>query len=41
MWIVQEGLKSGEVIVAEGALKVSPGMVVDPKPFKGNPEPAK
>jgi membrane fusion protein (multidrug efflux system) len=28
MWIVEEGLKSGEVIVAEGALKVRPGMVV-------------
>jgi len=38
MWIVEEGLKSGEVIVAEGALKVRPGMVVDPKPFTGNPE---
>jgi RND family efflux transporter MFP subunit len=41
MWIIEEGLKSGEVIVAEGALKVRPGMVVDPKPFTGNPEPAK
>jgi hypothetical protein len=38
MWIVEEGLKSGEVIVAEGALKIRPGMVVDPKPFTGNPE---
>ena len=41
MWIVEEGLKSGEVIVAEGTLKIRPGMVVDPKPFTGNPEPAK
>jgi multidrug efflux pump subunit AcrA (membrane-fusion protein) len=41
MWIVGEGLKSGEVIVAEGTLKVRPGMVVAPKPFTGNPEPAK
>jgi RND family efflux transporter MFP subunit len=41
MWVVDEGLKSGEVIVAEGTLKVRPGMVVDPKPFRGNPEPAR
>ena len=32
-WVVDEGLKAGEVIVAEGTLKVRPGMVVDPKPF--------
>ena len=33
MWVVEEGLKRGEMIVAEGTLKVQPGMVVTPKPF--------
>ena len=33
MWVVEEGLKPGEVIVAEGTLKVQPGMIVTPKPF--------
>ena len=33
MWIVDEGLNPGDVIVAEGTLKVQPGMVVSPKPF--------
>ena len=33
MWVVEEGLKPGEMIVAEGTLKVQPGMVVTPKPF--------
>jgi membrane fusion protein (multidrug efflux system) len=33
MWIIEDGLKPGEVIVAEGTLKVQPGMVVSPKPF--------
>ena len=33
MWVVEEGLKPGDVIVAEGTLKVQPGMIVTPKPF--------
>ncbi|HEV8369647.1 MAG TPA: efflux RND transporter periplasmic adaptor subunit [Pyrinomonadaceae bacterium] len=41
MWVVDEGLKSGDVIVAEGTLKVRPGIVVDPKPFASNPEQTK
>jgi membrane fusion protein (multidrug efflux system) len=32
-WIVSEGLKPGERVVAEGVQKVRPGMLVDPKPF--------
>lgn len=32
-WIVEEGLKAGDSIVAEGTLKVRPGMTVSPKPF--------
>jgi RND family efflux transporter MFP subunit len=39
-WIVSEGLKPGERVVAEGVQKVRPGMQVNPKPFaeevKGN-----
>lgn len=39
-WIVSEGLKHGERVVAEGVQKVRPGMQVNPKPFaeaaKGN-----
>jgi membrane fusion protein (multidrug efflux system) len=32
-WIVQEGVRPGERVVAEGVQKVRPGMLVDPKPF--------
>lgn len=32
-WIVTEGLKSGERVVAEGVQKVRTGMQVNPKPF--------
>ena len=32
-WVVDEGLKAGESVVAEGTLKVRPGMTVTPKPF--------
>jgi RND family efflux transporter MFP subunit len=35
-WIVAEGLKPGESVVAEGVQKVRPGMRVDPKPFAGD-----
>jgi RND family efflux transporter MFP subunit len=33
-WIVQEGVKPGERVVAQGVQKVRPGMLVDPKPFR-------
>ena len=33
MWIIDEGLKPGERVVAEGVQKVRPGMQVNPKPF--------
>jgi membrane fusion protein (multidrug efflux system) len=37
MWIVIEGLKAGERVVAEGVDKARPGMQVSPKPFvEGN-----
>ena len=32
-WIISEGLKQGERVVAEGVQKVRPGMQVNPKPF--------
>jgi len=32
-WVVAEGLKAGERVVAEGIQKVRPGMQVQPKPF--------
>ena len=32
-WIVSEGVKPGERVVAEGVQKVRPGMQVNPKPF--------
>lgn len=32
-WIVRDGLKPGERVIAEGALKVRPGMQVIPQAF--------
>lgn len=32
-WVIAEGLKPGERVVAEGVQKVRPGMTVNPKPF--------
>jgi membrane fusion protein, multidrug efflux system len=39
LWVVEEGLKAGEKVVAEGTQKVRDGMVVNPKPF-GAADPA-
>ena len=39
MWVIQEGLSSGERVVAEGTQKVRPDMVVNPKPYV-EPSPA-
>jgi membrane fusion protein (multidrug efflux system) len=33
MWIIEDGLKPAEIIVAEGTQKVRPGAVVNPKPY--------
>ncbi|MGB7845824.1 MAG: efflux RND transporter periplasmic adaptor subunit [Candidatus Acidiferrum sp.] len=33
LWVIAEGLKPGEHVVAEGVQKVRPGMPVNPKPF--------
>ena len=37
-WIIPEGLKPGENVVAEGVQKVRPGTLVNPKRFVGDPE---
>lgn len=39
-WIIAEGLKPGETVVAEGTQKVKPGMLVIPKPFSPNAQAA-
>jgi membrane fusion protein, multidrug efflux system len=36
LWIIEEGLKTGEKVVAEGTQKVREDMVVSPKPFVGD-----
>ena len=36
MWIIQEGLKPGDRVVAEGQQALRPGMIVRPKPFVTN-----
>ena len=33
LWIINEGLKSGDRVIVEGLQKVRNGMKVDPKPF--------
>ena len=33
MWVVEDGIHAGESVIAEGTLKVRPGMTVTPKPF--------
>ena len=37
-WIVDQGLKPGERVVAEGTQRVKPGMTVNPRPFKAMSE---
>jgi len=41
MWVIDEGLKPGERIVAEGMQKVKEGQVVNAKPYNPAGEPAK
>jgi membrane fusion protein (multidrug efflux system) len=33
LWVIQEGLKPGDRVVAEGTQKVGNGVKVTPKPF--------
>jgi RND family efflux transporter MFP subunit len=37
MWIIEDGLKSADRVVAEGVQKVRPGAQVNPKPFSVEP----
>jgi len=40
LWVINEGLQTGEKVVAEGTQKVRDGMTVSPKPFgAGEKEP--
>ena len=36
MWVIKEGLKTGERVVVEGQQNLRPGAPVKPKPFKGS-----
>ena len=38
LWIVTEGLKPGELVIAEGIQKVKAGMIVNPKPYSATAE---
>ena len=38
MWVIQHGLKAGERVVVQGQQNLKPGMEVQTKPFKTNPE---
>lgn len=33
MWIIDDGLRPGQRVIAEGAMKIGPGLQVTPKPF--------
>ena len=39
MWVITEGLKPGERVVAEGTQKVQEGLVVNPRPFQQSAPP--
>jgi membrane fusion protein (multidrug efflux system) len=36
LWMINEGLKAGQRVIADGAMKVRPGVQVNPKPFVEN-----
>lgn len=39
LWVIDEGLRAGDKVIAEGIQKVKEGMTVSPKPFKPEPQP--
>ena len=41
MWIIEDGLKPADRVVADGVQKVRPGAQVNPKPFSAEPAKAK
>ena len=38
MWVIQRGLKAGERVIVQGQQNLKPGMEVQTRPFKTNPE---
>jgi membrane fusion protein (multidrug efflux system) len=38
MWVITEGVKPGEQVIAEGIQKAKEGMPVRPQPFTSNAE---
>ena len=41
MWVVEDGLKPGELVVSDGVQKLREGMQVNPKPYQARPENAR
>jgi membrane fusion protein (multidrug efflux system) len=37
LWVITEGLKSGERVIVEGVQKAKAGMPVTPKPYQESP----
>ena len=37
MWIIEDGLKPGESVVAEGVQRIRPDQIVSPKPYQAQP----
>jgi len=38
LWVIEGGLKPGEMVVTEGVQKVKQGMIVNPKPYDSQPQ---
>jgi membrane fusion protein (multidrug efflux system) len=38
LWVIDEGLKPGERVIAEGIQKIRQGMEVNPKPYDARPQ---
>jgi membrane fusion protein (multidrug efflux system) len=41
LWVVEQGLKPGERVIVEGQMKVRPGSLVQPQPYRTSAEAAK
>ncbi len=38
LWVIEQGLKPGDRVIVEGQLKVRPGSLVAPQPYRASPE---
>jgi membrane fusion protein (multidrug efflux system) len=38
LWVIEKGLKPGDRVIVEGQLKVRPGSLVAPQPYRAPPE---